>query len=129
MTSFSILMKTAQHMSALQHTRQKAIGSRPIRRRCGQRRRTDKKNGGGCIELAIHIRHVYEILGAAALCPDPLPDHLVVPQAVQAVCKGSEIAETGNDGLAARQVLSGVQATYPQRLLSNSRSRSHAGYL
>ena len=120
MTSFSILMKTAQHMSALQHTRQKAIGSRPIRRRCGQRRRTDKKNGGGCIELAIHIRHVYEILGTAALCPDSLPDRLVVPQAIQAVCTGSKIAEAGDDGTAARQILPGVQAAYPQRLLSHS---------
>lgn len=125
----SIPMTKAMSTSASRHTYRRRAGNRPTHRRCGQRRRIDKKNGGGCIELAIHIGHVHKILGAAALCPDPLPDHLVVPQAVQAVCKGSEIAETGNDGLAARQVLSGVQATYPQRLLSNSRSRSHAGYL
>ena len=97
----SIPMTKVMNTSASRHTYRRRDGNHPTHRLCGQRRRTDKKNGGGCVELAIHIRHVYEILGAAALCPDPLPDHLVVPQAVQAVCEGSEIAETGNDGLAA----------------------------
>ena len=125
----SIPMTKAMSTSASRHTYRRMAGNHPTRRLCGQGRRIDKKNGGGCFELAIHIRHVYEILGTAALCPDPLSDHLVVPQAVQAVCEGSEIAEAGDDGLAARQILSGVQAAYPQRLLSHSRSRSHAGYL
>ena len=98
---YSIPMTKAMSTSASRHTYRRRAGNRPTHQRCGQRRRTDKKNGGGCFELAIHIRHVYEILGAATLCPDPLPDHLVVPQAVQAVCEGSEIAEAGDDGLVA----------------------------
>ena len=119
-TPCSIPMTKAMSTRASRHTYRRKAGSHPTHRLYGQRRRTDKKNGGACFELAIHIGHIYKILGTAALCPDPLSDHLVVPQAVQAVCEGSEIAEAGDDGLAARQVLSGIQATYPQRLLSHS---------